>query len=333
MDLLGKKYNWGFVGAGNIVKAFLRGLSVCDNAVKYAIASRSEEKAKQYAEEFGIAKAYGSYDDLAADQNVDIVYIGVTNNAHFDLTMKFLKAGKHVLCEKPMVMDSVSAVLASSYAREKKLFLMEGLWWRFLPVYESVDRWVRNGEIGEIHFVKADFGYRKENLTGRERQLLPEMGGGALYDVGIYNISFANKYLGQVDKISGYAAMGPTGVDMWSTASLRYKNEGLAVLTSSFRTPTPWDAWLVGSKGSIVIRDYWKATKACLCIAGKEEVSVEEPFESNGYEYEARHVMHCLDQGLTESPELPLADTIATSRIIDELLVQYGFGNKNREVK
>ena len=128
MSEIKTRYRWGFAGAGNIVKAFLKGISVCENAVKYAIASRSLDKAEQYAAKFGISKAYGSYKELAEDKDVDIVYVGVTNNAHFDLIMKFLEAGKHVLCEKPMVMDSVSAILAASYAREKNLMLMEGLW-------------------------------------------------------------------------------------------------------------------------------------------------------------------------------------------------------------
>lgn len=318
-------YNWGFAGAGNIIHKFVTGLGICDNARKYAIASRNIEKARSYAEEYGIEKAYGSYDELAGDPEVDIVYIGVTNNAHYELIVKFLNAGKHVLCEKPMVLNSSQIIEVAELAKRNGLMLMEALWWRFLPVYETVDTWIAEGKIGELRLVKADFGFESDSLTPGSRLLTPEMGGGALYDVGVYNISFANKYLGEYQNITGFAKMSKSGVDLFSTANIRYKSGAIAQLTSAVNTWTDMDAFIYGSKGSIAVKEYWHAVQAELKVTGEPSVTVSRPFDANGYEYEARHFMDCLDKGKSESDVVSLGSSTATAAVVDELLAIYGY--------
>ena len=320
-----KIYNWGIVGAGRIACSFAKGLQAANNAKLYAIASRELSRAEAFAAEYHVPHAYGSYQELAADANIDIVYVAVINHVHFDVVIQMLKAGKAVICEKPMMLNAMDIKIAADYALRHQRFLMEAMWWKFLPVYRTISKWVDEQRIGDIRIIKSDFGYGK-SYQGDERQLYPELGGGALYDVGIYNIALANMFLGEICGISGHARKNRKGVDMASTVSLCASNGGLAVSTCSIDTPTPWDAWLIGSKGTIHIQDFWRSTKATLMIQGHDDVVASAPFLANGYEFEAIHVMECLDLGKTESPIMPLNDSIIIAETIDELLRQYDYG-------
>jgi len=202
---------------------------------------------------------------------------------------------------------------------------MEAMWSRYLPVMQHVRKWLDDGTIGEVRWVSADFGFRA-NMNPQSRLFNRELGGGALLDVGIYVTSFASFVLGpRPNRIQTLANMGNTGVDEQNTLLLGYNNGAMAVLTSSVRTTTPHEARIVGTEGNISIQPpFYKAEKAILTIGDHVE-EIELNITGNGYNYEAIEVGRCLNKGLLESSVMPLDETVAIMKILDEARAQWGF--------
>lgn len=208
-----KEIRWGILAPGSIAHKFVRGLELLEDAKVVAVGSRSIGRAETFAQQYGIAKAYGSYEELASDPDIDIVYVATPHSAHKECALLCLKAGKAVLCEKPFTVNTKEAEEVIQYARESKLFLMEAMWIRYLPVIIKVREWLYKGVIGEVKMLKADFGFRIEwNPEGR--LLNPALAGGALLDAGIYPVSFASMVFGkQPVEIKSMSYIGTTGVD------------------------------------------------------------------------------------------------------------------------
>jgi predicted dehydrogenase len=312
------------VGTGTIANSFVKGLSALEDAQLYAVASRSKEKAEAFGKQYAATKVYDSYEQLAGDKEVDIVYIATPNTSHKDNILLCLNNGKHVLCEKPFTINAEGAEEVIRLAREKKLFLMEAMWSRFFPIMNTVNSWLQKGLIGDIRVVTADFGFRREG-PAEDRKVSPDRGGGALLDVGVYPISFASMVLGSFPKqITGVTSFYETGVDQQSAMLLSYDKGEMAVLSCAINTPTPKEARIIGNKGSIYIPDFSRATNATLSVIGEEAITIEIPLEGNGYNYEAAAVMDCLRKGKLESELMPIDETIAIIKIMDELRKQWG---------
>ena len=318
-----KKIKWGIMGPGRIAHKFAQSLKCSEAAEMTAVGSRSIERAEKFAKEYGVSRSYGSYADLAADTDVDIIYVATPHPAHFECTMLCLKAGKAVLCEKPFTLNASETKVLIKTARASKLFLMEAMWMRYLPAIVKVRELLTQGAIGETRMVKADFGNRIP-WEPSGRLLNPELGGGALLDVGIYPVSFASMVLGaSPTKLTGVAYLGETGVDEQFSAVLGYEAGKIATLSGAVRTSLPNDARIIGTDGYIRVPDFWRASTLELYQNGKME-KFELPFRATGYIHEAEEAMYCLREGLTESSVMPLDESLKIMKILDTLRKQWG---------
>lgn len=315
---------WGILGLGRIARKFALGLQSVPDAKLVAVGSRSLEKATAFAGEFNVPYAHGSYEALAADPEVDVVYVATPHPYHLEVARLCLKAKKAVLCEKPFTLNEREARELVDCARRENVFLMEAMWSRFLPPMVQVREWLARGVIGEPRMVIADFCFRSD-WNPQSRVLDPHLGGGALLDVGIYPLALASMVFGGAPlKVTGQCHLGETGVDEQSAMLLSYQGGALAVLSCAVRTQSPHDARILGTEGSIYIPGFWHCTEATLTKTGKAPQTAAPVRMGNGYNYEAAEVDRCLRAGLKESPVMPLSETLTTLRTMDELRRQWG---------
>lgn len=319
-----KTIKWAIMGTGTIAKSFAQGLRYVADAELYAVASRSEESAVRFGEAYPAQKYYGSYEAMVKDANVDVVYIATPNSAHKENILLCLNHGKAVLCEKPFTLNSKETAEVIRVAREKRLFLMEGMWTRFFPVMNQVREWLDAERIGPLRMLTADFGFRREG-PAEERKVGLHRGGGALMDVGVYPIALASWVFQQEPvAITGAASRYETGVDALSAMTFQYRNGELALMSCSINTPTPKEARIIGNRGAIVIPEFSRATSATLAVIGDAPETVTLALEGNGYNYEAAAVMQCLREGKTESALMPLDESLAIMTAMDTLRRQWG---------
>lgn len=312
-----KKFKWGIVGTGNICSSFCRSLQVLDNAEIYAVCSRTAERGNSFAKEFNAKLVFTDVLEMAKS-DVDIIYIGTPHSKHAQAAYDAINTGKPVLCEKAFALNYRHAEKVIALAREKELFLMEGLWTRFLPAINKAKEWIDCGLIGEISEIQASFSYPQHNAQPDGRMLNPELGGGALLDLGVYPL-FISQWLlgGQPERIETSAELTETGVDKNSTTVLHYKNGKKAYISTNFLYESN-HATVIGNKGCIFIPNLCWAYSAYCITGGKLTESYSEPHE-NGLRFEAAHVMECLEKGLTESPLYPLQMTLDEMATCDKL--------------
>lgn len=319
------KIRWGILGTGHIAKTFAKALQFLPGADLVAVGSRAAETAKNFAEVFNVRHQHAGYEQLAKDPEVDVVYIATPHSLHRKNTILCLKAGKAVLCEKPFAINAGRALQMIDVARAEKLFLMEAMRTRFLPTIVKVREWLEQGLIGPVRMLQADFGF-SEDWDPQSRLLNPQVGGGALLDVGVYTVSLASMVFGRPPaRITGMAHLGRTGVDEQSAIILGYDNGQLAVLTCAVQTETAKEAVVYGTKGSIRMGPmFFCATEATLSVNGKDEQIIKMPLEGNKYNYEAEEVMRCLRTGKLESDIMPLDESHSIVKTMDEIRAQWG---------
>ena len=319
-----KTIRWGILGTGKISRAFANALKDTPGAVLAGVASRSLENAQAFGAEFGVAGCYGSYQALADAPDVDIIYIGTPHPQHAGNALVVLGGGKAVLCEKPFTMNLREAERVVALAREKKLFLMEAMWTRFMPALAEVKRIVASGEVGVPSQVSADFGFA---ATGDPLHRLnnPELGGGALLDLGIYPLSIAVDLLGPVASVRAQALMGPTGVDVHTGFTLVHEGGGMSICSCSLRARTPAELTIAGPLGHIRMNTmFHRATSITVALADGATRAVQTPYLGNGYVHEAIEAGRCLRAGLLESPGMTLDQTLALMGVLDEVRRQIG---------
>ena len=318
------KIRWGILSTGNIAHQFARGLKSTPDAELLACGSRSQQNSNAFGNMFDIPRRYDSYEALASDPDIDAIYIGTPHPMHVENALLCLDSGKAVLCEKPFALNAAEAQRMINRARERGLFLMEAMWTRFIPAMVKVRELIAADAIGEVRMLTADFGFRFE-FNPEHRLLNPELGGGALLDVGIYPVSLAASLFGQPTEIVSQAYLGKTGVDEQSAMIFKYAGGQLALLSCAVRTETPQEAIIMGNKGMIRIASrWWMPKQFTLSISGQPEQGFDIPFEGNGYNYEAMEVGRCLRAGLLESPVMPLDETLATMKTMDSIRAQWG---------
>ena len=314
-----KKYRWGILGLGSIANRFMSGHTLVDRAELYAVASRDGGKARAFAQKYHAVKAYDSYEAMVSDPEVDIVYIATPHPFHLAHASLALKAGKHVLVEKPACVNERELAALCALAQQKGLFLMEAMWTRFFPVNRQVIRWLTEGRIGRLGQVQAAFAYASAVGDGKSRVYNPELAGGALLDVGVYPIAYADMcYDAAPEAVAALADKAVTGVDALSNYLLRYPGGGMALLSSAVSCYQKDTAYLWGEKGSIEVPNFWHPSRAVLTVNGRHEV-FESPVVNEGFQYEIEHVHSCLDQGLTQSPIMPHATSQRIMAVCDEI--------------
>ena len=316
---------WGIIGTGFIAHQFARDLAALNDARLLAVASRTKESADKFAEEFGVTHRHVGVEQLAANENVDVVYVATPNSMHKGNTLRCLDGGKAVLCEKPFCMNASEAAEMVERAREKGLFLMEAMWTLCFPAMAKVREIINSGAIGDIRQVHSNFSFRCE-WDPDGILLNPDFGGGALLDVGVYNVALAQMvYQREPTRISGMAHLGQTGVDEQSSVTLGYDNGALAVLTSAIRTETSQEADIYGTDGYIKVPHmFWQPDLIIVKTSQNEEREFKFDRVGNGYNYEAAEVMRCLRNGCLESRILPLNTSVAIMRTMDNIREQWG---------
>ncbi|MDO5519800.1 MAG: Gfo/Idh/MocA family oxidoreductase [bacterium] len=319
------KMKWGIIGTGYIAAAFAEAMKVVEEGELAAVASRSLEKANEFKEKYQVNKAFGSYQELMEDDSIDAVYIAIPHSEHAKYAEIAMRHKKHVLCEKPMTINEEETSRLLAVAKEEQVFLMEAMWTKFLPVTKKIRDWIEAGRIGDINFIDARFGFVAEMDPG-SRLYNPNLGGGALLDVGIYPIMYA-LYLvkEQLEGISSFVKKAETGVDELNMVQLIFKNGAIASLASSICSEIGTDAIIMGTKGKLVIPDFYKAETALLYdLNGNLMDQIEEPFEGNGYEYEIREAISCIRENRMESKLHPLESTRELMGMLDAIREQWG---------
>jgi predicted dehydrogenase len=315
---------WGILGTGKIARAFATALQDVPGAVLAGVASRSLDKAQSFAAEFRAGAAYGAYEALAAADDIDLVYVATPHPQHMDNALLALGAGKGVLLEKPFTMNLREAEQVVATARANKLFLMEAMWTRFMPALAEVKRLIALGEIGSVQQVVADFGFTA-NFGPEHRVFNPDLGGGALLDLGIYPLSIAASLLGPVVAVQAQAQMGPTGVDVQTGFTLKHAGGAMSVCSCSFMARTPGELTVSGARGHIRMNTmFHRARSITVALDDGSTRTIDTPYLGNGYVHEAIEAQRCFSAGLIESPVMTHDETLALMGVMDEIRRQIG---------
>lgn len=303
--------NWGIIGLGKIARQFADDLRLLPNARLHAVASTSAERAAAFAAEFGAVHAFGRYEDMVLCPDLDVVYVATPHPFHCENTLLCLENGLPVLCEKPFAMNMDEARRMVAAARRNRVFLMEALWTRFIPAIEQVFQRVENGEIGTLHTIKADLGF-KMPFDPQSRVYKKSLGAGSLLDLGIYPALLAVSLFGkpEPENICAAATFTSTDVDESCAFTFQYPAGRLAIGHSTIAANTSLSAHLYGTEGTIFLHPRWHHTQKITISRydGRQESfqDLEIPYVGRGYSYEAAHVMQCLDNELLESEIVPL---------------------------
>ncbi|MCB0556904.1 MAG: Gfo/Idh/MocA family oxidoreductase [Phaeodactylibacter sp.] len=319
-----KTYNWGIIGPGKIAHKFAQGIDKLPDARLHAVASRSEERARAFARQYGAPHFYGNYEDILSCPDLDAVYIATPHTSHHENTLMCLRVGIPVLCEKPFAMNARQVQEMIATAREHNTFLMEALWTRFLPTTLKTLELISNGAIGQVLSVKADFGF-KADFDPQGRLFNPALGGGSLLDIGIYPVFLALLILGKPDTLKALARIGSTGVDEECGILFQYENGCMAHLHSTILARTKTEAFIYGELGAIHLHTRWhEPTSMSLVHNDGRPEDFRFDWKTNGYAYEAQEVMRCLEQGLKESPILPLSFSLDLMELLDAIRREIG---------
>ena len=307
------------MGCGGIATKFAKGLQLVPNAKLFSVGSRSTTKALEFASNFNANKAYGSYEELAVDPNVDIIYIATPHVYHCENTLLCLEHNKAVLCEKPFAINEKEVLRMVSKAREKQLFLMEAIWTRFFPIIEKTLEIIQSGKIGEVVHVRSDFGY-KAAYDLKSRLFSPDLGGGSLLDIGIYPVFLSMLLLGEPDEISAEAALTSENIDETMAFTFKYPGNKIAQMFSTFSSNTEIEAHIYGTKGRIRIHRMWFMSRSLtITMLNDEQETITIDHPGDGYHYEAAEVNKCMQLGMLEHPKLSLDFSIKLIRILDNL--------------
>jgi predicted dehydrogenase len=311
---------WGLIGTGGIAESFVADLMFTESGRPIAVGSRRMDSANRFADRLNIPNRHGSYEALVADPDVDAVYVATPHPMHHANALLALRAGKPVLVEKAFTMNAAEAEELVATARAEGLFLMEAMWTRFLPHIAEIRRLLAAGALGEIVTVTADHG----QWFARDpdfRLFAPELGGGALLDLGVYPVSFASMVLGKPDRIVTLIDPAFTGVDGQTSMLFGYASGAQAVLTCTLSAKSPTRGAIVGTDARIEIDgEFYASTSFDLISRVGERTRFEEPHEGHGLWHEAEEVARCVREGLLESPLMPLDETVEIMRTMDAVL-------------
>jgi len=315
---------WGIVGPGRIASLVIKDFPYLDGSEARAVASRSSERAEAFAAEHGLARAYGSYHEIMNDPEVDVLYIATPHPQHHAIALAAIAAGKAVLVEKTFTATVPGAEEIIAAARRHQVFAMEAMWTRFQPAIVAARALIEDGAIGEVRQLQADLGVDRP-YNPSDRLFDPSQGGGAMLDLGVYVVSFAQYFLGTPDRIEVTGSLTPTGVDAEAGLLLGYEDGRAATLLISLKHHTPGAARIQGTKGWIEVPPrFHHPHRIMLCRRGQEPEMISRPPLGTGYSHELIEVTECVRAGRTESMIMPLTDTLAVQRILNEACERLG---------
>jgi predicted dehydrogenase len=314
---------WGVLGPGGIARRFAEAMAVVDDGTIQAVASRSRDRATAFNQVFGIPTAYDDATQLVDDPEIDAVYVATPHSRHQADVLMALEAGKPVLCEKPLALNEAQVRRMVDAARDRQLFLMEAIWSRFLPAYQVLVEAIAAGRIGAPQLVEADFGFRAP-VEPEHRLFNPELGGGAILDLGIYPVQLCSLVLGPVERVAAAGYLGATGVDEQSAAVLLHQGGGMGVVKSAIRTSMSCTARISGTEGWIDLPAFMHCPDAITISDRGGSERVDCGFDSSGLQFEIAEVHRCLAEGRTESAVVSLDESLAIARVLDQIRAQVG---------
>ncbi|MCR4684100.1 MAG: Gfo/Idh/MocA family oxidoreductase [Lachnospiraceae bacterium] len=316
----------GILGAGWIADMMAKTIAHLDDVENYAIASRDLKKAEAFANRYQFEKAYGSYEAMLADEQVDLVYIAVPHSHHHQWTVAALEEGKAVLCEKAFAANAAQAEEMIACAREKKLLLAEAIWTRYMPSRKIIDDIIARGVIGKVTTVASNLGYK---IDMNERLVKPELAGGALLDLTVYPLNFSSMILGDdIKRIEASMVPTGTGVDGQDTVMIEYKDGKMASMFTTMYALTDRRGLICGEKGFILVQNINNPEKITVYAPDRDAYTILEeitvPKQITGYEYEVLSCKKALKEGKTECDEMPLDETLTIMRQMDDIRKQFG---------
>ena len=315
---------WGIVAPGHIAEKFAADLALAPGAELHAVASRSLDRAQAFAQKFGAAHAYGSYEAMTACPGLDVVYVASPHSGHCGHTLLFLEKNIPVLCEKPLAVNSAQVQRMVEAARCNGVFLMEAIWTRFLPSFEKTLEIIDSQQLGPLKIIRADFGINKA-FDPQHRLFDPALAGGSLLDVGIYPVFLAVQLWGRPTEIKAQALFGPTGTDDLCGMLLRYPEGRMALLDSAVVADTPTEGFVYGENGHLQLhRRFHEAQSVSLNLNDGTSAHFDTPLTGHGYFHEILHVQECLRQGRAESPKLPLDFSLELMETLDAIRREIG---------
>lgn len=313
----------GILGAGHIAGVFAGMLQHLEEAERYAVASRSLEKAEAFAGQYGFEKAYASYEEMLSDHEVELVYVATPHSHHYAHMKMCIEAGKHVLCEKAFTVNAGQAEEIFALADKKGVLVTEAIWTRYMPSRKIINELLAEGVIGEVKTLTANLDYA---ISDKERLIRPELAGGALLDVGVYTLNFALMHFGNnIANIKSTVHLTETGVDGQNAMILSYEDSRLAVLTSGMYGYSDRQGIFYGSNGFMCVDNINDPLEVKIYNEKQELVkAVSMPEQINGYEYELLETIECIKKGAKECPSMPHEDTLKVMRMMDELRREWG---------
>lgn len=316
---------WGVIGTGRIASDFTRDLRLSPDAEVVAVGSRRQETADEFAQAFGVSRAHPSYEALVGDDEVDVVYVATPHPGHHRAAMLALEAGKAVLVEKPFTLNADEAAELVEAARSRGLFLMEAMWTRFLPHVRRLRALLDDGALGDVRTVTAEHGQFFERDPSH-RLFAPELGGGALLDLGIYPVSLSSMVLGTPSRVTAASDPAFTGVDATTSVLLQHDDGAHGVVTTSLQASGANRASIAGTHARVDIDPTWYRPTSFSLVARDGTVleRFDEPHEGGGLRHQAAEVGRCLAEGRSESDVMPLDETVAIMRTLDEVRRQIG---------
>jgi predicted dehydrogenase len=318
-----ENFKVGIIGAGHIARKMAHTLRDMKGVEPYAVASRNYENAQGFAYEWGFTRAYGSYDELVNDPNVQLIYIATAHSHHFEQAKMCLEKGKPVLCEKAFTANAREAETLIRISQEKQVFLTEAIWTRYMPFSKTLRELVDSGIIGRAMMLTANIGYP---ISDKERIAKPELCGGALLDIGVYPINFALMLFGnEITGITSACVRGETGVDLQNSITFVYRNHRMAVLQMTAFCANDRQGIISGDKGYIIVDNINNPQQAIVYSVNHEEVARYYcPLQITGFEYQVQASIEAIRQGKIETSDMPHAETLRVMRLLDDLRYEWG---------
>lgn len=314
-----KKLRFGIVGTGTIAHRFAGAIKNVSNAELVAVASRTKENAEKFGDEFDIPVRFDSYEKMAESDAIDAAYIAVPHSGHIGCSCLMMNNGKHVLCEKPMAVNTAEAEEMFRCAEENNVLLMEAMWARLVPGTIKMLEIAESGLLGDILGVEGKFCYTMDEDEMEHHVFKPEHGGGSLLDVGVYGLNFAGWYLGKdVEEINAQSSVY-NGVDSHTCAILKYKNGAIADISSAILLRKPNEGFVYGSKGYAYLRRFYAPQEIELHFNNGETETISVPYAGNGFEEQISHFSECASLGLKQSPIVTAEQTLYITRQMDKI--------------
>jgi len=318
-----RQFNFAIFGAGNIAEKMASTVINMPQIIPYGVGSRDLTRSKEFAQKYGFKKAFGSYEEMLKDPEIDLVYVATPHSHHYRHSMMCLQHGKHVLCEKSFTTNAAQAEKLIDFARSNKLVIAEAIWTRYLPMSKTINEIIDSGVIGNVKLVTANLGYL---ISDKERLVNPALAGGALLDVGVYTLNFSAMVLGdKITKSSSICTFTDTGVDESGNVTLCFEDGKMAVLYFSAVAQTNRQGIIYGDKGTIVVENINNPELIRVYNLDWEVTATyPAPKQITGFEYQVESVVNAIENGLIECPEMPHSEIIRIMKLMDGFRKEWG---------